>query len=261
MPPEMREQSELYGVKLIRFPLDYRNNCTKNSHSRKGFEETLFTENSLDVVVANVPFADIRLTDNKTLKKYYIHDYFIKRSIDLVHEGGIVAVITSSGTMDKKDASFRKELSHKADLIGGVRLPNTAFKQIAGTEVTTDVLFLGIAAYKNKQKNNYLSVDKHFGLKLPMFLQELQREDGSVQPPMTMNNYFHKHMLTHTLGRYHFKTTEEERIRLIQERKTLADRITKGFKHDGRSISLCKNNEIILTRGIADCRRTKRSYY
>ena len=72
---------------------------------------------------------------------------------------------------------------------------------------------------------------------------------------MTMNNYFHKHMLTHTLGRYHFKTIEEERIRLIKRRKPW-NRITKGFKHDGRSISL-QNNEIILTRGIADCRRTK----
>ena len=63
---------------------------------------------------------------------------------------------------------------------------------------------------------------------------------------MTMNNYFHKHMLTHTLGRYHFKTIEEERIRLIQEKKTLADRITKGFKHDGRSISLCKTMKLSL---------------
>ena len=93
---------------MIRFPLDYRNNCTKTVIQEKGFEETLFTENSLDVVVANVPFADIRLTDNKTLKKYYIHDYFIKRSIDLVHEGGIVAVITSSGTMDKRTRLFVK---------------------------------------------------------------------------------------------------------------------------------------------------------
>ena len=197
--------------------------------------------------MANVPFADIRLTDNKTLKKYYIHDYFIKRSIDLVHEGGIVAVITSSGTMDKKDASFRKELSHKADLIGGVRLPNTAFKQIAGTEVTTDVLFFRKhSGIQEQAEEQLLERRQALWVETTNVPSGITREDGSVQPPMTMNNYFHKHMLTHTLGRYHFKTIEEERIRLIQEKKTLADRITKGFKHDGRSISLCKTMKLSL---------------
>lgn len=160
----------------------------------------------MDVVVANVPFADIRLTDNKTLKKYYIHDYFIKRSIDLVHEGGIVAVITSSGTMDKKDASFRKELSHKADLIGGVRLPNTAFKQIAGTEVTTDVLFFRKhSGIQEQAEEQLLERRQALWVETTNVPSGITREDGSVQPPMTMNNYFHKHMLTHTLGRYHFK--------------------------------------------------------
>ena len=109
MPPEMREQSELYGVEIDSLSARLSKQLhQKNVIQEKGFEETLFTENSLDVVVANVPFADIRLTDNKTLKKYYIHDYFIKRSIDLVHEGGIVAVITSSGTMDKRTRLFVK---------------------------------------------------------------------------------------------------------------------------------------------------------
>ncbi|EGO2845504.1 N-6 DNA methylase [Enterococcus faecalis] len=207
MPSEMREQSELYGVEID--SLSAR--LSKQLHQKtviqeKGFEETLFTENSLDVVVANVPFADIRLTDNKTLKKYYIHDYFIKRSIDLVHEGGIVAVITSSGTMDKKDASFRKELSHKADLIGGVRLPNTAFKQIAGTEVTTDVLFFRKhSGIQEQAEEQLLERRQALWVETTNVPSGITREDGSVQPPMTMNNYFHKHMLTHTLGRYHFK--------------------------------------------------------
>ena len=151
------------------------------------------------------------------------------------------------------------KLSHKADLIGGVRLPNTAFKQIAGTEVTTDVLFFRKhSGIQEQAEEQLLERRQALWVETTNVPSGITREDGSVQPPMTMNNYFHKHMLTHTLGRYHFKTIEEERIRLIQERKTLADRITKGFKHDGQSISLCKNNEIILTRGIADCRRTKK---
>lgn len=207
MPQKMKENSELYGFELDSLSARLSKQLhQKTTIQEKGFEETVFAENSLDVVVANVPFADIRLTDNKTLNKYYIHDYFIKRSIDLVHEGGIVAVITSSGTMDKKDTFFRKELAEKADLIGGVRLPNTAFKQIAGTEVTTDILF-----FRKNSLVQELSDEQLIERDLPTWVETtdvpsgVTREDGTIQPPMTMNNYFHRHILTHTLGRYHFK--------------------------------------------------------
>ena len=108
----------------------------------KGFEETDFTDNFFDVVVGNVPFGDFKVYDRKyNAENFKIHDYFVAKSIDKVRPGGIVAVITTKGTMDKKNNSVRKYLAERAELVGAVRLPNSAFKAEAGTEVTGDILF------------------------------------------------------------------------------------------------------------------------
>ncbi|KRN68639.1 SNF2-related protein [Carnobacterium maltaromaticum] len=108
----------------------------------KGFEETAFKDNSFDVVVGNIPFSDYSISDPRYDKhNYKIHDYFIDKSMDLVKEGGIVALITSKYTLDKKESSAREILEEKADFLGAVRLPIQSFKAIAGTEVTTDILF------------------------------------------------------------------------------------------------------------------------
>ncbi len=107
-----------------------------------GFENEILQENSFDLVIGNVPFGDYRIYDRVYNKNnYLIHDYFINKSIELIKPNGIVAVITSKGTLDKKDDTFRKEISKKAELIGAIRLPNTAFKKLAGTEVISDILF------------------------------------------------------------------------------------------------------------------------
>lgn len=107
-----------------------------------GFEKEFFKENDVDLVIGNVPFGEYSIYDKKYNKNnYLIHDYFISKSIELTKPNGIVAIITSKGTLDKKDNSFRKEISKKAELIGVIRLPNTAFKKLAGTEVTADILF------------------------------------------------------------------------------------------------------------------------
>ena len=107
-----------------------------------GFENEYFNKNSFDLIVGNVPFGDYGIYDKEYNKNnYLIHDYFINKSIELAKPNGIVAVITSKGTLDKKDDSFRKEISKKAELIGAIRLPNNAFKKLAGTEVTSDILF------------------------------------------------------------------------------------------------------------------------
>ena len=108
----------------------------------KGFEETDFTDNFFDVAVGNVPFGDFKVYDRKyNAGNFKIHDYFVAKSIDKVRPGGIVAVITTKGTMDKKNNSVRKYLAERAELVGAVRLPNSAFKAEAGTEVTSDILF------------------------------------------------------------------------------------------------------------------------
>lgn len=207
MPEEMKANSDLYGVELDSLSARLSKQLQqKTAIQATGFEETRFTNGSLDVVIANVPFADMKLKDNKTLKKYYIHDYFIKKSLDLVHEGGIVAVVTSSGTMDKKDSSFRQEIAQKADLIGGVRLPNTAFKSLAGTEVTTDILFF-------RKNNPQLALEQELEEEnaLPKWVETVSEKsgtflaDGTEQPPLRVNRYFRENFRTNTLGRYHFK--------------------------------------------------------
>ena len=107
-----------------------------------GFEKEYFNKNTFDLVIGNVPFGDYSLYDKEyNRNNYLIHDYFINKSIELTKPNGIVAVITSKGTLDKKDDSFRKEIAKKAELIGAIRLPNNTFKKLAGTEVTTDILF------------------------------------------------------------------------------------------------------------------------
>ena len=110
----------------------------------KGFEETPLPDNYFDLCVANVPFGDYAVHDPQMDRRFTraIHDYFFAKSLQKVRPGGVMALITSRYTMDKQDDALRKHLSEHADLLGAVRLPNTAFKANAGTEVTTDILFL-----------------------------------------------------------------------------------------------------------------------
>lgn len=108
----------------------------------KGFEETSFADTSFDLMVTNVPFGGYTVFDPDYNKyNFYIHDYFIAKGIDKIKPNGLMAVITSKGTMDKQNPSIRKYLADRAELVGAVRLPNTAFKQTANTEVVTDILF------------------------------------------------------------------------------------------------------------------------
>ncbi|HEN9320444.1 TPA: SNF2-related protein [Streptococcus agalactiae] len=142
MPNHLRENSELYGVELDTITGTIAKHLHPNSHIEvKGFETVAFNENSFDLVLSNVPFANIRIADSRYDKPYMIHDYFVKKSLDLVHNGGQVAIISSTGTMDKRTENILQDIRETTDFLGGVRLPDTAFKAIAGTNVTTDMLF------------------------------------------------------------------------------------------------------------------------
>lgn len=142
MPTHLRENSELYGVELDTITGAIAKHLHPNSHIEvKGFETVNFNENSFDLVLSNVPFANIRIADNRYDKPYRIHDYFVKKSLDLVHDGGQVAIISSTGTMDKRTENILQDIRETTDFLGGIRLPDTAFKAIAGTNVTTDMLF------------------------------------------------------------------------------------------------------------------------
>ena len=108
-----------------------------------GFERVQMPDSFFDVSIGNIPFGDFKVSDRKYDKYHWlIHDYFFGKTLDKVRPGGIIAFVTSKGTMDKENSAVRKYLAQRADLIGAIRLPNNAFKDNAGTEVTSDILFL-----------------------------------------------------------------------------------------------------------------------
>jgi len=144
MPESMRDNSRLYGVELDSLTGRIAKQLYPQANIEvSGFENANIPDNFVDVAVGNVPFGTYKVHDTKFNKhNFFIHDYFIAKSLDKVRPGGVIAYITTSGTMDKANTSLRKYVAERAELLGAVRLPNTAFKQSAGTEVTTDILFL-----------------------------------------------------------------------------------------------------------------------
>ena len=142
MPSEMAEHTNIYGVEIDSISGRIAKQLYPDADIQiTGFESTHFQNGSFDAAVGNVPFGDLNFPD-KQYGTTKLHDFFFAQTLDKVKEGGIVAFVTSKGTLDKKDESFRMQLAQKADLIGAVRLPNNAFKANAGTEVTSDILFL-----------------------------------------------------------------------------------------------------------------------
>lgn len=142
--PEEMQKSRLYGVELDSITGRIARQLYQNARIEiKGFEKTDYPDNFFDVAVGNVPFGSYKVTDNRYDKhNFFIHDYFLAKSLDKVRPGGILALITSKGTMDKANTDTRRYLAQRAELIGVIRLPCTTFKANAGTEVTTDILFL-----------------------------------------------------------------------------------------------------------------------
>lgn len=143
LPDEMKK-SKFYGVELDSVSGRIGKLLYPESDVQiKGLEETSFSNNFFDVAIGNVPFGEYKVNDREYNKNnFLIHDYFFAKSIDKVRNGGVIAFITSSGTMDKKDESVRRYLAARAEFLGAIRLPNDTFKGVAGTEVTSDIIFL-----------------------------------------------------------------------------------------------------------------------
>jgi len=143
MLPEKMQDSRLYGVELDDITGRIARQLYPKADVRiSGFEKTDFQNDFFDVAVGNVPFGNYQVSDRAYDKLgFQIHDYFFAKTLDKVRPGGIVAFVTSKGTMDKQSSQVRKYLAQRAELVGAVRLPNTAFKENAGTEVTSDILF------------------------------------------------------------------------------------------------------------------------
>lgn len=187
--PEELSDSKLYGVELDKITGRIAKLLYPNAKVEvKGFEETNYPDNFFDVVIGNVPFGDYKVFDPKYNKlNFKVHDYFIAKAIDQVRPGGIVAVITTKGTMDKKNPNVRKYLAERAELVGAVRLPVEVFRGNAGTEVTSDILFF----QKRERKiavepdwvhlgvtENGIPVNSYFAEHPEMMLGKMEYEKG-----------------------------------------------------------------------------------
>ena len=175
LPNEMNK-SKFYGVELDSVSGRIGKLLYPDSDIQvKGFEETSFSNNFFDVAIGNVPFGEFKVNDREyNRNNFLIHDYFFAKSIDKVRNGGVIAFITSSGTMDKKDESIRKYINARAEFLGAIRLPNDTFKGVAGTEVTSDIIFL-------KKRDSVLERDDEW-------VHLAEDENG-----LTYNKYFVEH--------------------------------------------------------------------
>ena len=176
MLPENMQESRLYGVELDGITGRIARQLYPNADLKiTGFEKTDYPNDFFDVAIGNVPFGQYKVADRAYDKhNFLIHDYFFSKALDKVRPGGVVAFVTSKGTMDKKSPEVRKYLAQRAELLGAIRLPNTAFKENAGTEVTSDILFL-------KKRDRVIDIE-------PDWVHLCENEDG-----IAMNQYFADH--------------------------------------------------------------------
>lgn len=176
MLPESMSGSKLYGVELDDLSGRIaRQLYQKSSIAVQGYEKTAFPDNFFDVAIGNVPFGQFHVPDKRYDRlNFPIHEYFIAKVLDQVRPGGVIAVVTSSYTMDKRTASARKYIAQRAELLGAIRLPNNAFKAAAGTEVVSDILFL-------QKRERMVDIE-------PEWVHLATNEDG-----IQMNSYFIDH--------------------------------------------------------------------
>ena len=154
MVPDKMRDSKLYGVELDSISGRIAKQLYPDAKiTISGYEQVGFKDNTFDVAVGNVPFGNHKPFDKDyTKQNFLIHDYFFAKTLDKVRPGGVIAFVTSKGTMDKEDSKVRKYIAERAELLGAIRLPNTAFKENAGTEVTSDILFL-------KKRENIVDIE------------------------------------------------------------------------------------------------------
>ncbi len=173
MLPENMQKSKLYGIELDSITGRIAKQLYQKADIKViGYENANLPDSFYDVAIGNVPFGDFRVPDKRYDKnKFMIHDYFFAKTLDKVRPGGVIAFITSKGTMDKENPEVRKYIAQRADLIGAIRLPNNTFTKNAGTEVTSDIIFLQKRenmtdimpdwVYLDRDENN-ISMNKYF---------------------------------------------------------------------------------------------------
>ena len=214
--PQSMEGLKMYGVELDSISGRIaRQLYQKNQIAVQGFETMEFPDSFFDCAIGNVPFGDYKVLDKRYDRyNFLIHDYFIARSLDLVRPGGVVAVITSSGTMDKQNDSVRRYLAARADLLGAIRLPDNAFMRNANTGVVADILFF--------QKRDRVALEEPDWVHL-----------GTTEEGYTINSYFASH-LEMVLGTFSTENTQygkqETTVKPI-EGAVLADQLQAAISH------------------------------
>lgn len=198
--PDSMNESKMYGIEIDSLTGRIAQRLyPNNSVTIQGFEDATLPDSFFDVAIGNVPFGNYKLPDKKYDKhNFFIHDYFFAKTLDKVRPGGIVAFITSMGTMDKKNSAVRKYIAQRADLIGAIRLPNDAFYKNAGTQVTADIIFL---QKRDRQTDimpdwvnlgtleNGLTVNQYFVDNPDMILGEMTEESSQYGKSLTCKPY------------------------------------------------------------------------
>ena len=200
MLPASMQSSKVYGVELDPISAGIAQQLyQKSSIAAQGFEKTNLPDSFFDAVVGNVPFGDFRLADKRYDKHHFlIHDYFFAKSLDKLRPGGVMALVTSKGTMDKENPSVRKYIAQRAELLGAIRLPNNTFKGNAGTEVVSDILFLKKRdrlidiepdwVHLGKDANG-IAINSYFVEHPDMILGEMKMVSGRFGPEPTCAPY------------------------------------------------------------------------
>ena len=214
--PESMSAANMYGVELDPVSGQIAKQLyEKNRIAVQGFEETSYPDSFFDCVIGNVPFGAYQVSDRKYDRYHFtIHDYFIAKSLDLVRPGGVVAVVTSSGTMDKQNPEVRQYFANRADLLGAIRLPNNAFQRNANTSVVADILFF--------QKRDRAAITE------PDWVQLKTTPEG-----YTVNSYFADHPEM-VLGDFTTESTQygkQEVTVKAKEGADLAEQIKEAVKY------------------------------
>ena len=214
--PESMNGLRMYGVELDSISGKIAKQLyQKNNISVQGFETTTYPDSFFDCVIGNVPFGAYKVADRKYDRhNFMIHDYFIAKSLDLVRPGGVVAVVTSSGTMDKQSSNVRQYIANRADLLGAIRLPNNAFQKNAGTSVVADILFF--------QKRDRASIEQPGWVEL-----------GTTTEGYTVNSYFAEHPEM-VLGKFTTESTQygkQETTVTPIEGAILSEQLKEAVKH------------------------------
>lgn len=290
--PESMASAKFYGVELDSISGRIAQQLYQNSSiAVQGFENTNLPDSFFDAAVGNVPFGQFKVPDKRYDKhNFLIHDYFFARTLDKVRPGGVVAFITSKGTMDKENPAVRKYIAQRADLLGAIRLPNNTFKDAAGTEVTSDILFFQKRDTLTAEEPGWVSVntdDK--GLKVnqyfidnpDMVLGDMQMISGAHGPESACIPYEDAELgdlLQDAIQNIHAEITEFELDDLEAEEEDLsipADPSVRNFSYtvvDGKlyfrensrmnpvEISMTAENRIKGMIAIRDCVRTLIEY-